>query len=524
MKKLSILLCLIMTLSLLLASCGKPANDPTSSSAPLADSSDSVSEEDSAVSTDDTTAGTSAAETTPSPSVTTTKTPDIGQPPTTTTTAASTTKKTDVVTTWPSVSQKEETALEKLIKPYISTNPKVTEVPAYNPTKSGWTHIKAITFDGAQMNGKKTKVFAYIGFPKGASASKKVPAVVLVHGGGGHAFAEWVRIWNERGYAAIAMDTTGYFPSAKGKGIAGDNGDAKDLWQYGMYGPFSESGYVNAPNTDRMKNVPKQSNMEEHWMYHAVVSTILAHNILMTDNRVNVAKIGINGISWGGVITSLAIGYDTRYAYAVPIYGCGYLDEMPTYFGDLFSPAAVKSQYSAADRFGKVKIPTLWLAWVFDTNFSIDKNTKSYLDVKNAGGIMSIKQTWSHSHKAGWQAEETFRFADSICKGGTGLVSCVTEPKGRNVSFTVKKPADVTELTAKAYYITEKLSYSVQSGSSNPVPDQKAKDWKTVNCTVSGTKVTCTLPADAVDYYVELTAKTADGSYITTTGLVDARA
>lgn len=31
--------------------------------------------------------------------------------------------------------------------------------------------------------------------------------MVLVHGGEGTAFAKWVRLWNERGYAAIAMDT-----------------------------------------------------------------------------------------------------------------------------------------------------------------------------------------------------------------------------------------------------------------------------------------------------------------------------
>ena len=32
---------------------------------------------------------------------------------------------------------------------------------------------------------------------------------VLVHGGGGTAFDAWVRLWNDRGYAAIAMDLAG---------------------------------------------------------------------------------------------------------------------------------------------------------------------------------------------------------------------------------------------------------------------------------------------------------------------------
>ena len=37
-------------------------------------------------------------------------------------------------------------------------------------------------------------------------------AVVLVHGGGGTAFSEWVKLWAKRGYAAIAMDLAGCGP------------------------------------------------------------------------------------------------------------------------------------------------------------------------------------------------------------------------------------------------------------------------------------------------------------------------
>ena len=39
--------------------------------------------------------------------------------------------------------------------------------------------------------------------------------MVLVHGGGGTAEAEWVRIWNARGYAAISMDTCGCVPGGE---------------------------------------------------------------------------------------------------------------------------------------------------------------------------------------------------------------------------------------------------------------------------------------------------------------------
>ena len=48
-------------------------------------------------------------------------------------------------------------------------------------------------------------MFAWCGLPA-AAAGTKSPAMVLVHGGGGTAFEHWVRLWNDRGYAAIAMD------------------------------------------------------------------------------------------------------------------------------------------------------------------------------------------------------------------------------------------------------------------------------------------------------------------------------
>ena len=68
--------------------------------------------------------------------------------------------------------------------------------------------VKALFFDGLPWKGKPTRVFAYYGIPSNEGGGK-VPAIVLVHGGGGTAFARWVKLWNDRGYAAIAMDTCG---------------------------------------------------------------------------------------------------------------------------------------------------------------------------------------------------------------------------------------------------------------------------------------------------------------------------
>ena len=93
----------------------------------------------------------------------------------------------------------------------LSTAPKV--YPADDFKETG---VRSLFFEGLPWKGKPTRVFAWYGVPAHA-ANEKVPAIVLVHGGAGTAFADWVRLWNARGYAAIAMDTCGSVPIHEGQ-------------------------------------------------------------------------------------------------------------------------------------------------------------------------------------------------------------------------------------------------------------------------------------------------------------------
>lgn len=94
-----------------------------------------------------------------------------------------------------------------------------------------------------------------------------------------------------------------------------------------------------------------------------------------------------------------------------------------------------------------------------------------------------MKVHWGHSHGQGWQPQEAFRFADSIVKNGPAMTTCVTEPKGRNISFTIKPASDATKVTAQIIYINEKLSYSSKTPGSWETIDQS---WKAQGCTVEG--------------------------------------
>src|SRR4051812_15879200 len=102
-----------------------------------------------------------------------------------------------------------ETAPDPLAVPKAWLNAPVTNAaPGFDAEKG----VKAVFFSGPAYKGKPSTVFAWVGIPENIEPGKKVPGIVLVHGGGGTAFAEWVRLWTSRGYAAIAMDNCGQIP------------------------------------------------------------------------------------------------------------------------------------------------------------------------------------------------------------------------------------------------------------------------------------------------------------------------
>lgn len=398
--------------------------------------------------------------------------------------------------------------IEYMFEYYMDAVPSITELPDYDPV--GYPGIKAIYYDGLKNNGVQTKIFAYIGFPEGASADKPVPAVVLLHGGGGYAFPQWVKIWNQKGYAAIAMCNTGYIPKEPG------NPDFYSGSSWTRVIPPEEKKNdprVLIPDNDSMNSYKR--DVSRQWMYHAVGSVIMANNLLRADERVDSSKIGITGISWGGVITSIAMGYDTRFAFNIPIYGCAHLGESMTWMKNCFTPGAVEL-WDATKRLDKVKSPILWLCWAGDTAFSINTNNASYLDTIDKS-IFSMRMNMGHSHDLGWIPFESYRFADSIIKGGQPMTTIKEHPTaemGRDVSLKADIPEDTTRISAICYYIDSELSYTSDSN--------MTQQWRRADCTVDKEtgSITVRLPEDAHSYYIEITSTCAQGSYVTSSEFI----
>jgi dienelactone hydrolase len=271
--------------------------------------------------------------------------------------------------------------------------------------------VQALFFDGVPWQGRPTRVFAWYGAPEGASADAKVPAMVLVHGGGGTAFAEWVRLWTGRGYAAIAMDTCGCVPKGEyGKWERHEHG-----------GPSGWGGLdqIDAPLTDQ-------------WSYHAVASVILAHSLIRSFPEVDADRIGLTGISWGGYLTCIAAGVDHRFRFAAPVYGCGFLGEDSAWVEPLAKLPKEKAQRWLEHWDPSVYLPgaTLPMLWVTGTNdfaFPMNSLQKSYR-LPRGPRTLAIRLRMPHAHGgAGENPEEIHAFANHLCRQAPALPRIVSQ-------------------------------------------------------------------------------------------------
>lgn len=385
----------------------------------------------------------------------------------------------------------------------LNAKPAVKPVPEFDAIDK-YKGIKAVTYDGANIGNKKTKIFAYMGYPE--NCADKVPGILLVHGGGGTPFLDWVKMWNDRGYAAMAMSTEGHFPLTVEAGTVIDSGKKDELWHRGLYGIFEEEGYTDAPLKDNMQNSDKE--IEQQWMYHAVFEIIAAHNVMRNDSRIDPQRIGIMGVSWGGVITSLTIGYDNRFAFAIPVYGSGFLAESMGNLGEYFRSGRNQELWLAEKNFKKANMPVLWQCKNDDIPFSLNSNSKSYMKTKvnNEYTALSIVEGMRHSHNGATTREEPYVFADSVCFGKTHIPRMFVN----NNKLVIDNPDNVDIMSLRVFYITEPMTYYTDENNDHRIE----QEW-----TFENISATDDIPDCAYEYYVEAKVKVGSKECTTTSQL-----
>lgn len=338
--------------------------------------------------------------------------------------------------------------------------------------------ISAIFYDGAEYEGNTVKNFAYLGIPEGASAENPVPGIVLVHGGGGTAYKQWVKIWVDKGYAAIAMDLNGHIPTDLK--INGNN-LPKHAWAGAVQDNYAKKVLVN---------------QNDIWMYQSVHAVVGAHNVLRSLDCVNNDNIGITGVSWGGIITSTVSGVDNRFKYAIPVYGCGFLHEAETYMGTNDVMTKEKQPWDPSNFIKKAEMPIAWISGETDGNFPVTSISKSAAAAKN--GYLTIIPGMGHDHPVAWNEKMVYVYAEMFGKGeNTLIIPGNVTVSGNTASVTPQIPAGKEIKDVRLYYSVKDIAYSGESALFSFVP---TNDYET-----SGGTYSFDIPEGTKSFFINFT-------------------
>ncbi|MBQ4109261.1 MAG: dienelactone hydrolase family protein [Clostridia bacterium] len=340
--------------------------------------------------------------------------------------------------------------------------------------------IEAIFYEGY----RNTKVFAYLGIPKGMEG-QKFPAIILQHGGLGKAKRDWVKRWNEFGFVAIAPDLYGRGPEPDESSFSGQK-----IHPYAGIAPWGETGFL--------------TDYENSGMYQSVVDVIYAHNLLRKLPCVDCSKIGITGISWGGVVATIVAGTDKRLAFASPVYGCGHLAEAKTYFAHNILDEDKTTKWDPAHFAAKSKIPILYVNGDSDGHFSVDITSATCLDTPN--GSLAIYHNLEHGQTHGDSIQQIYNFAKSIVENKDIFVKITDTHLANGKLYVTASIPDNTQIKdAVFYYITtDELHHN----------GGEEIGWQSVIADRQENKFVFTYPKEATFGYASLTDE--DGNIVST--------
>ncbi|MCA9120857.1 MAG: alpha/beta fold hydrolase [Planctomycetales bacterium] len=361
-----------------------------------------------------------------------------------------------------------------------------------NPPEFAWQDIsspvRSLSYAGESYQGKPTRVFAYYATPGTLKANilldRNLPAVVLVHGGGGTAFREWAELWAKRGYAAIAMDLAGYRPK-----------EGVNQHQRENRSRLAEGG-PDQGDDEKFGSIDKAP--DQQWPYHAVANVIRAHSLLRSFREVDADRTAVTGISWGGYLTCIVAGLDNRFKAAVPVYGCGFLDENSAWIERLARMTPEQRErwvtlWDPAQYLPAVSMPILFVNGTNDFAYPLDSYMKSIAAVPGTKETR-ITVKMPHSHPAGWAPQEIGLFIDHHLLG-TPPLATITAPviKAGRIQAIVRSDVPIVKV---------ELHFTTDTGAINQ------RNWQSRVGKLDTNELTIeTPPAETTAWFVTVTDK-----------------
>lgn len=340
---------------------------------------------------------------------------------------------------------------------------------------------KALYFSGPKYHGRPTRVFALIGIPNEIHG-KMLPGIVLVHGEGGTANASWIQKWNQQGYAAIAIDLNGCLPRPVQDHEKMTWTRMPDGGPYGYEASFAQFS--------------KKEPLEEQWPNYAVNALSQAHSLLASFAQVDNKKIGIAGISWGGYLACIEASLDSRYAFVISSYGCGFLTENSQRWNNEGNLKQWCQHFDPAHYLSQLNMPIFWLTGTRDSYYPLSALEKSY-DLVKSPVWLHLLEDMPHSFSAGCSPEEIYVFANQITKKSTPLPAILSQDlQSPNIARVFYQSE--TKIVKADFLYTK----------ADPQKCNAKNNWITINATINTNtntkKITAEIPPNAQMFYFNL--------------------
>ncbi|MCA9138432.1 MAG: alpha/beta fold hydrolase [Planctomycetales bacterium] len=357
--------------------------------------------------------------------------------------------------------------------------------------------IRSFLFESEPYQGHPTEVFGFYATPgtlRGdTTTDKNLPAVVLLHGGGGTAFAEWTMLWAQRGYAAIAVDLCGNRPAAPA--VDPDTGKLSgSLREQPKTRVRLERGGPPEGAESKFKNVG--GNVTDDWQYHAVAAAMRAHSLVRSFPEVDPDRTAVTGISWGGYLTCLVASLDDRFKAAVPVYGCGFLYEGESVQRPQIDSLSAEQrgqwirEYEPSAWLGQCKVPILFVNGTNDKHYPLPSYMRSYRLVQGEK-MLRIEPHMRHGHPPGWAPKEIGLFIDHYLRGGDPLAKIGSVQQTENIaSATYESNLPIKQ--AQIHFTSDR----------GPLVD---RTWQNKPATAKDGKITAEIPADATIWMLTVT-------------------
>ena len=302
------------------------------------------------------------------------------------------------------------------------------------------------------LKGTPSQMFAYIGFPSTPMPKGGYPGIVLVHGGGGTAFANYAKQWVDRGYAVIVPDWYSCRPLVK---------------------PIKAKKIVKGKEKISVTNKVPLDGIKtfRYQLPETAANLVLAHSLLRSLPNVNPDRTIYIGLSWGSWYGSMVAAIDPRFKGCIEIY-CG--DRNPR--TDWRALTDGRFLHAA-------KIPMFWVTSTHDQNVTMQSLQRGFdecANIVNKNYVVKLP----HSH-IGFTFDSCARMAAYFLKGEKML------PKLGKI--TVKDGIASTDILYHGKGITKTVfCYTTD----RKIAKQHLRKWHTIPAEMKGNRLSVKLPAD----------------------------